>query len=213
MKGFKDRLEKHELRDRSAVSPVSPDLVRRFMKRHEDTQVTVRERLPGNHEGHAAEASAGVVLANIKCNIINDTESCYLSLFLNDLSDALDDSSKLIDSKTIALLGSSTSIDSLILMHNRTGHFNMKTLIESHKSKLVKGLKIKDPHIRKFNKSDKHVSCDVCAAARKNYKNFVQENSRYPGAAQFLSTVRRRRVTVTLFNSSTTQPNTVGSIR
>ncbi len=38
----------------------------------------------------------------------------------------------------------------------------MKALIESHKSKLVKRLKIEDTHIRKFNKSDKHV-CDVRA--------------------------------------------------
>ncbi len=41
----------------------------------------------------------------------------------------------------------------------------MKALIESHKSKLVKGLKIEDSHIRKFNKSDKHV-CDVCVRAK-----------------------------------------------
>ncbi len=41
----------------------------------------------------------------------------------------------------------------------------MKALIESNKSKLVKSLKIEDSHIRKFNKSDKHV-CYVCARAK-----------------------------------------------
>jgi hypothetical protein len=38
-------------------------------------------------------------------------------------------------------------------------------LIESSKSKLVKGLNIEDKHIRKFNQDDKHV-CDVCARAK-----------------------------------------------
>ena len=38
-------------------------------------------------------------------------------------------------------------------------------LIEASKSKLVNGLKIEDKHIRKFNKTDKHV-CDVCARAK-----------------------------------------------
>ena len=222
VKGFEDRLEKQELCDQSAVSPVPPHLVRHFMEGHEDKKVTVRQRPPGHPEGRAAEARADVVVANdYACNLINDTKSCYLSLFLNDLSDALDDSSKLKDNNTIALLGSSTSTDSLTLMHNRTGHFNMKALIESHKSKLVKGLKIEDSHIRRFNKSDKHV-CDVCARAKitrmafkkvhavrgKNLGDYI-----YLWTSQCLSIVRRGRVTVMLFNSSTTRPSTAGSIR
>ena len=56
-------------------------------------------------------------------------------------------------------------------MHNRTGHCNIRTLIESHKSKLVRGLKIEDSHIRKFIKSDKHV-CDVCARAKLTRMSF-----------------------------------------
>ncbi len=89
---------------------------------HEDKLVTVRQRPPGHPEGRAAEARVDVVdVANLVCNINNDTESYYLSLFVLDMSDALIDSSKLADSKTIALLGSSTSTDSLTLMHNRTG--------------------------------------------------------------------------------------------
>ncbi len=56
----------------------------------------------------------------------------------------------------------------------------MKALIESHKSKLVKGLKIEDSHIREYNKSDKHV-CDMCA--HRNYKSVVQENLPHPGEA------------------------------
>ncbi len=83
------------------------------MKGNEDTQVTVRHRPPGHHKGHAAEASADVVVANVACSSNNDTKSYYLNLFLPDLSDALNDISKLVDSKTIALLGSSTSTDQL----------------------------------------------------------------------------------------------------
>ena len=60
VKSFEDRLEKQELRDRSAVSPVPPDLVRHFMRGHEDMQVTVRKRPPEHYEGHAAEASVDV---------------------------------------------------------------------------------------------------------------------------------------------------------
>jgi hypothetical protein len=48
--------------------------------------------------------SAVVVVANVAYNFNNGTEFYYLSLFLPGLSDALVDSSKLVDSKTIALL-------------------------------------------------------------------------------------------------------------
>ena len=140
---YEQRVRDGTLRLRSAVTPIPQEIVKRYMTNdHAGVRLFVKQDPPGHPEGRAAEARADVVkaVANDACKI-NDTESFYLSLFLSDLSDALDDSSKLIDSKTIALLGSSTSTDSLTLMHNRTGHFNMKALIESHKSKLVKGLK------------------------------------------------------------------------
>ena len=48
----------------------------------------------------AAPSHTGLLLVIVGVGgnafIINDTESCYLCLFLHDLSDALDDSSKLI---------------------------------------------------------------------------------------------------------------------
>ena len=61
-------------------------------------------------------------------------------------------------------------------MHNRTGHCNIKTLIECHKLKYVKGLKIEDSHIRKFVNSDKHV-CDVCARAKITRMSFKKIHS------------------------------------
>jgi hypothetical protein len=53
----------------------------------------------------------------------NDTESVYLNLFLNGLSDTLADYTQIV------LLGSSTT-DLLTRMRNRTYHCNIKTLIE-----------------------------------------------------------------------------------
>ncbi len=44
-------------------------------------------------------------------------------------------------------------------------------LIESSKSKLVKGLNIEDKYIRKLNQDDKHV-CDVCARAKMTRHSF-----------------------------------------
>ena len=70
-------------------------------------------------------------------------------------------------SSPVACLASSSSSDLLTLMHNRTGHGNLRMLIESAKSKLVTGLQIEDSHIRKFKQDDKHV-CDICARAKNN---------------------------------------------
>ena len=71
----------------------------------------------------------------------------------------------------MACLASSSSSDLLTLMHNRTGHGNLRMLIESAKSKLVSGLQIKDSHIRKFKQDDKHV-CDICARGKITRQSF-----------------------------------------
>ncbi len=103
-------------------------------------------------------------------------------------------------------------------MHNRTGNFNMKALIENHKSKLVKGLKIEDSHIRKYNKSNKHV-CDVCARAkitRTSFKKIHAIRGKHLGdyiSVDIAVFINSSRNTVTLFNSSTMRPTTVRSIR
>ncbi len=78
---------------------------------------------------------------------------------------------ELIDSQPAAYLGSSTTTNLLTLMHNRIGHGNLRMLIESSKSKLVKGLNIEDSHICKFNKDGKHV-CDVCARVKITVQDF-----------------------------------------
>ena len=57
----------------------------------------------------------------------------------------------------VCSLASSVSVDVLGLMHERTGHFNKRGLIECVTSKFMSGLKIEDKDIRKFIKSDKHV--------------------------------------------------------
>ena len=119
----------------------------------------MRHRLVSSDGAAEAHVDDAIDARNLK-----ESDS-YLSLFLNDLSDSL------ADSMPVAYLGSSTTTDLLTLMHNRTGHCNVRTLIESHKSKLVKGLKIEDSHIRKFIQSDKHV-CDVCARAKLTRMSF-----------------------------------------
>lgn len=53
-------------------------------------------------------------------------------------------------SDATAYLGSSKTTDLLTLMHNRTGHGNLRMFIEACKSKLVNELKIEGRHIRRF---------------------------------------------------------------
>ena len=60
-------------------------------------------------------------------------------------------------------------------MHNRTGHGNLRMLIESAKSKLVTGLQIEDSHIRKFKQDDRHV-CDICARAKITRQSFKKNH-------------------------------------
>ncbi len=73
---------------------------------------------------------------------------------------------QLLDRNAIALLASSSTIDVLGLIHERTGHLNHQAIIECVlKSKLVRGLEVEDKHIRKYKKEDKHV-CDVCERAK-----------------------------------------------
>jgi hypothetical protein len=71
----------------------------------------------------------------------------------------------------VCSLACSVSVDVLGLMHERTGHFNKRGLIECVKSKIVSGLKIEDKDIRRFMESDKHV-CDICARAKATRKSF-----------------------------------------
>ena len=70
-----------------------------------------------------------------------------------------------------ALLASSSTLDVLGLIHERTGHLNKRTIIECVKSKLVRGLQIEEKHIRKYKKEDKHV-CDICARAKLTRMSF-----------------------------------------
>ena len=56
-------------------------------------------------------------------------------------------------------------------MHERTGHFHKRGLIECVKSRIVDGLKIENKDIRKFRESDKQV-CDICARAKATRKPF-----------------------------------------
>ena len=93
-------------------------------------------------------------------------------------------------------------------------------LIESSKSKLVKGLNIEDSHIRKLNKDDKHV-CDVCARAkitRHSFNKLHKIRGNY-WAIIFLATllcskiVHRGAVIYTSYNFWTMLPNSAGSTR
>ena len=103
---------------------------------------------------------ANVAAVDDEC-IVNNI---FYSNFCFDLTEKMPAASSSF-SIPVACLASSSSSDLLTLMHNRTGHGNLRMLIESAKSKLVTGLQIEDSHIRKFKQDDKHV-CDICARAK-----------------------------------------------
>ncbi len=71
-------------------------------------------------KGLAIDASAAVSV---------DTVNIFYSKFYPDLSSAFI-TAELVDSQPAAYLGSSTTTDLLTLMHNRTGHGNLKMLME-----------------------------------------------------------------------------------
>ena len=92
-----------------------------------------------------AAAAAAAVDVSVVTNKTND----FYSNFCVDLTQKLRAASNSC-SIPMACLASSSSSDLLTLMHNKTGHGNLRMLIESAKSKLVTGLQIEDSHIRKF---------------------------------------------------------------
>ena len=124
----------------------------------------------GMEVGETCHAAASVsnddtaAVAMCENQVTSNNEIDYYFAFYCDIS-ANFETAELVSNKAVAYLGSSTTSDLLTLMHNRTGHGNLRMLIEANKSKLVNGLKIEDKHIRKFIKSDKHV-CDICARAK-----------------------------------------------
>ena len=115
---------------------------------------------------------ANVALANIaaddECIVINN--NIVYSNFCFDLTEKMRAASNSC-CIPMACVASSSSSDLLTLMHNRTGHGNLRMLIESAKSKLVTGLQIEDSHIRKVRQDDKHV-CDICARAKITRQSF-----------------------------------------
>jgi hypothetical protein len=106
LKKFNERCENRTLRTKRELSPIAPKL-------REDYE---RFYLMGDAV-EAPALHANVAVRNV-ARKSNDSESFYLSLFFSDLSEKLDDS-KLVDSESLALLGSSTTNDLLTLMHNR----------------------------------------------------------------------------------------------
>ena len=119
------------------------------------------------YEDVDVENSVAVVESNVsESNGVNNVSS--VNYFSRDLSCVLWcvlDERQLENKLATCFLASSSHIDLLTLFHERTGHCNKRTLIEGVKSKLFKGLKLKDKDFRKFSESDKHV-CDICARAK-----------------------------------------------
>jgi len=120
----------------------------------------------------AQEAEAHAACDDLP-DLINDDDR-YYSKFTNDdllLCNAKSDATSAVSTSLLAynqptvLLASSSTLDVLGLMHERTGHQNKRSLIECFKSGLVKGLQIEQHHVRKYRQDDKHV-CDVCARAK-----------------------------------------------
>jgi hypothetical protein len=104
-------------------------------------------------------SETAITVASVACasdssavvdNHVNKNSNIYYSAFFNDISNNFKIASEVNLDNSVAYLGSSTTVDLLTLMHNRTGHGNLRMLIEASKSKLVDGLKIEDKHIRKF---------------------------------------------------------------
>ena len=102
---------------------------------------------------------------------VNAANNDDIVFYLRDLSSSLVNSRKNATAEPsykavpVCCLSSSVSVDVLGLMHERTGHFHKRGLIECVKSRIVDGLKIEDKDIRKVRESDKQV-CDICARAK-----------------------------------------------
>ena len=118
-----------------------------------------------DHLPPAAPVVQGLVAA--VANTVSDllTEESVYSKFLSDACMYAAVVDKRARNTPTALLASSSVVDVLGLMHERTGHQHKRSLIECVKSKLVRGLQIDDKHIRKYKEDDKHV-CDVCARSK-----------------------------------------------
>jgi hypothetical protein len=104
--------------------------------------------------------------------VTHNLSSSFYSKFCSDARVPDDDARQLATTAT-ALLASSSTLDVLGLIHERTGHLNKKAIIECVKSKLVNGLQIEEKHIRKYKKEDKHV-CDVCARSKLTRMTFAK---------------------------------------
>ena len=166
-------------------------------------------------------AAAAAAAAAVDVSAVTNKSNIFYSNFCVDLTKQLRRASSSC-SIPVACLASSSSSDLLTLMQNRTGHRNLRMLIESAKSKLVTGLQIVDSHIRKFKQDEKHV-CDICARARakitrQSFKKFHKVHGKVLCEYIFLvislcsRIVRRGRVICTSYNSWTMRRNTAGSI-
>ena len=135
--------------------------------------ILTTDDLSDNHV--SAEIMPDPVASAVIVTPVNDNEEN--NFYFKDFSSQLVKMSRSVGGCTsykavpVCYLASSVSVDVLGLMHERTGHFNKRGLIECVKSKFVSGLKIEDKDIRKFIKSDKHV-CDICARAKATRKSF-----------------------------------------
>jgi hypothetical protein len=123
------------------------------------------------HRRREGSVDANDAVENV-CSAVTNNSSSFYSKFSSNVCSADVDARRLATTAT-ALLGSSSTLDVLGLIHERTGHLNKKAIIECIKLKLVRGIQVEDKHIRKYKKEDKHV-CDVCARSQLTRMTFAK---------------------------------------
>ena len=132
---------------------------------------------------HAPAVAAIVIDAPADVNAANNDDIVF---YLRDLSSSLVNSKKNATAAPsykavpVCCLSSSVSVDVLGLMHERTGHFHKRGLIECVKSRIVDGLKIENKDIRKFRESDNKcvISVHGPKQAESHFKRSTQSEAK-----------------------------------
>ena len=169
---FLERQRSGNLKRRAEVGHIQRHAIENAMRlSRTDPSYAIPTRNAKNAK-NALVIDTAVAAADV--SVVTNESNNFYSNFCVDLTEKILAASSSC-SIPVACLASSSSSDLLTLMHNRTGHGNLRMLIESAKSKLVTGLQIEDSHIRKFRQDDKHV-CDICARAKITRQSFKKNH-------------------------------------
>ncbi len=156
---FEDRKAKHTLKRLAKVEPTLLTASKAHMK--------------WQHDKGIANVASVARPADNAC--VNNDSNIFYSNFYPNLSSVFI-TAELVDSQPAAYLESSTTTDLLTLMHNRTGHGNLKMLIESSKSK-GEGSKYRRQAHSKIQ--SRRQACVRRVRAGENYKTLIQQAAQY----------------------------------